>query len=739
VKDASGGATRVIRDAGGVETTIASMRLHPDAGRSLQVAGCMALTGLMISGKAIMQQTVVSLGGTEAILAGMRNHNEDRKVLLASTICLHMLLSGASGAEISHIRFGEAGGCEGLRRAMEWALETATQESGEPDTEKLQLADHILEVILVVGRGGKTEAVSALIEDGAIVPVMKRLLIRSPGDTGFIKSLQQWLTQVFHLNVGPVGWLLYDVEQVRAGLERVVMAHLEDLHGSITPAHAGITLRLIVPVVSGIVRQHRRGEVAALSSVPEAVERHASILCAFACIEPALLHKELRFLVDHPRLLTLEAKRAWLACERQRLEILGRKAVRVETGRTSILNDLCGTLAVEGAANAVGLSVNFRGEAAAGDGLRREWFRLVARELSDPAVNLFASYDGGRTLQPSPTSSVQEGAEGSYFQLAGKVVGLALLHGETLPMRFSGPFLKRILGHVLTPEDVQAVDPDSYKGIQFVLETDDVESLCLTFSEVSDHPADVVLSEDTRGSHAHFDLVPGGSEIEVTEKNKNEYVRLKVEHKLGLLRCRSQIDAFVKGLHEPLPRESLTRFQRMVSVAELDLLIAGLPEINVDDWQAHCAYGGFLKPDHHLAVWFWEVLREDLNQDERATLLHFATGSAAVPATGFKTLSGYMGRPCPFSIEGRTDQDSTHLPTAATCFNRLRLPLYRSRDELRLRLKTALSGVQSFHEGAMGLHPDHGPQPPARAPAANGNGAPAPPADAPAAAPAPTP
>ncbi|KAJ1492909.1 hypothetical protein T484DRAFT_1769667, partial [Baffinella frigidus] len=95
-------------------------------------------------------------------------------VLLASTICLHMLLSGASGAEISHIRFGEAGGCEGLRRAMEWALETATQESGEPDTEKLQLADHILEVILIPStpwRGGKTEAVSALIEDGAIVPV----------------------------------------------------------------------------------------------------------------------------------------------------------------------------------------------------------------------------------------------------------------------------------------------------------------------------------------------------------------------------------------------------------------------------------------------------------------------------------------------------------------------------------------------------------------------------------------
>ena len=59
------------------------------------------------------------------------------------------------------------------------------------------------------------------------------------------------------------------------------------------------------------------------------------------------------------------------------------------------------------------------------------------------------------------------------------------------------PFLKRILGHTLTPEDLSLVDPEAYKSIKYVLEADDVEDLCLTFSESSDHPADVVMSHDS--------------------------------------------------------------------------------------------------------------------------------------------------------------------------------------------------------------------------------------------------
>ena len=47
--------------------------------------------------------------------------------------------------------------------------------------------------------------------------------------------------------------------------------------------------------------------------------------------------------------------------------------------------------------------------------------------------------------------------------------------------------------------------------------------------------------------------------------------RLKVEHKLGLLRCRTQVEAFLRGLHEPLPRESMMCLSKFVSVAEVSV------------------------------------------------------------------------------------------------------------------------------------------------------------------------
>jgi hypothetical protein len=46
-------------------------------------------------------------------------------VLLGAVYCLHMLLHGPSGGELSHERFAAAGGCAELRRAMTWALDAA--------------------------------------------------------------------------------------------------------------------------------------------------------------------------------------------------------------------------------------------------------------------------------------------------------------------------------------------------------------------------------------------------------------------------------------------------------------------------------------------------------------------------------------------------------------------------------------------------------------------------------------
>jgi hypothetical protein len=79
---------------------------------------------------------------------------------------------------------------------------------------------------------------------------------------------------------------------------------------------------------------------------------------------------------------------------------------------------------------------------------------------------------------------------------------------------------------------------------------------------------------------------------------------------------------------------------RRLYYQELELLISGVPEIDLHDWKRHSRYVGLYKktgPKHPIVKWFWEVV-EGFNHEERARLLQFATGSSRLPAQGFKAL-----------------------------------------------------------------------------------------------------
>jgi E3 ubiquitin ligase SMURF1/2/E3 ubiquitin-protein ligase HUWE1 len=85
-----------------------------------------------------------------------------------------------------------------------------------------------------------------------------------------------------------------------------------------------------------------------------------------------------------------------------------------------------------------------------------------------------------------------------------------------------------------------------------------------------------------------------------------------------------------------VPKDALAVFDYQ----ELDLLLSGVPDIDLDDWQRHTRYVGLFKKlgQKHPAVgWFWEVAK-GFNQEERARLLQFTTGNARLPAQGFKAL-----------------------------------------------------------------------------------------------------
>lgn len=149
-----------------------------------------------------------------------------------------------------------------------------------------------------------------------------------------------------------------------------------------------------------------------------------------------------------------------------------------------------------------------------------------------------------------------------------------------------------------------------------------------------------------------------------------------------------QTDAFLEGFHDLVPPELISIFDAQ----ELELLISGLPDIDIDDMEMHTTYNGYTRSDPTIQR-LWSVLRR-CSQEERALFVQFVTGSSKVPLDGFAALQGSEGIQC-MSIHRCYDTDL--LPAAHTCFNQLDLPAYSSEEVLREKLMISLrEGSEGF-------------------------------------------
>lgn len=78
------------------------------------------------------------------------------------------------------------------------------------------------------------------------------------------------------------------------------------------------------------------------------------------------------------------------------------------------------------------------------------------------------------------------------------------------------------------------------------------------------------------------------------------------------------------GLHELVPAELISIFDSQ----ELELLISGLPNVDVDDLRANTEYHGY-KPTDPQIEYFWSIL-QGFSTEEKALFLQFVTGTSKV-------------------------------------------------------------------------------------------------------------
>ncbi|KAH7465822.1 hypothetical protein KRP22_014824 [Phytophthora ramorum] len=322
------------------------------------------------------------------------------------------------------------------------------------------------------------------------------------------------------------------------------------------------------------------------------------------------------------------------------------------------------------------LRIEFVGEAGIdAGGLQREWFSILFGRLLDDELGLFMScHRHTQAVAINPHSEDCTADHLLYFRGIGRLLGRALLEGQTMQARLCLPILKHFLGTPITFSDLQYVDPEVYTSMIWIRDNDGVDALELTFSVTELRADDEVVT---------VDLVSDGRDKPVTDANKQEFLHLKLRY-LMLDRYGPQLQALSLGLFEVVPQEALLVFDYQ----ELELVLCGLPEIDLADWKRNTVVAPSFDEAPYVVGWFWEVLQA-FTEDERARFLQFSTGSSRVPVQGFKGLTSYDGRICPFSLRPLPGQ-TRGFPKVHTCFNRVELPLYDNKAELEAALYAVL-------------------------------------------------
>uniref|UniRef100_A0A7N6F9H3 HECT-type E3 ubiquitin transferase n=1 Tax=Anabas testudineus TaxID=64144 RepID=A0A7N6F9H3_ANATE len=324
------------------------------------------------------------------------------------------------------------------------------------------------------------------------------------------------------------------------------------------------------------------------------------------------------------------------------------------------------------------LYVTFLGEEGLDySGPSREFFFLLSQELFNPYYGLFEySANDTYTVQISPMSAFVENHL-EWFRFSGRILGLALIHQYLLDAFFTRPFYKALLRQATDLSDLEYLDEEFHQSLQWMKDNDITDILDLTFT----------VNEEVFGQVTERELKSGGSNLQVTEKNKKDYIERMAKWRVerGVVQ---QTEALVRGFYEVVD----SRLVSVFDARELELVIAGTVEIDLNDWRSNTEYRGGYHDGHIVMRWFWAAV-ERFNNEQRLRLLQFVTGTSSVPYEGFAALRGSNGLRR-FCIEkwGKV----TSLPRAHTCFNRLDLPPYPSYTMLYEKLLIAVEETSTF-------------------------------------------
>ncbi|KAJ2356556.1 ubiquitin-protein ligase (E3) [Coemansia erecta] len=349
-----------------------------------------------------------------------------------------------------------------------------------------------------------------------------------------------------------------------------------------------------------------------------------------------------------------------------------------------------------------------------GGGVFKEFLTSLVREAFDPRAGLFTT-TSQHNIYPDPESMTQQAAAEhrqlvlDKYKFLGAVIGKALYEGVLVDAPFALFFLGRCVGQLPEFNDLPTLDEDLYNGLVALKNYPVTQQQSPPTNDDDDEDdeiyrvfgLDFTTTVSLRDGQAKtVALVPRGDQIKVTAQNRLQYLDLVAQYKL-VRQLDAQSRAFVAGLHAVVPENWMRLL--FASPVELSRLLCGdaTGAIDVRDWQRNTVYEGAFRAQgrsHPAVVEFWRVVESELTEKQRQGLCRFATSCERPPLLGFAELNPR------FCISGNSADSSgaesnlldSRLPSASTCVNLLKLPVYSSRRILRDKLVTAIESNAGF-------------------------------------------
>ncbi|KAJ1720097.1 ubiquitin-protein ligase (E3) [Coemansia erecta] len=337
-----------------------------------------------------------------------------------------------------------------------------------------------------------------------------------------------------------------------------------------------------------------------------------------------------------------------------------------------------------------------------GGGVFKEFLTSLVSEAFRPDQKMFSSTRSNQ-VYPSPAQDATQ-LDLQKYRFLGAVIGKALYDGILVDVPFAPFFLGRCMGTMPTFNDLPVLDEELYRGL-VALKNYPVASKdkAAGDDEASDEIYRVfgmdftvtVDAKDGRGGTRAVPLVPNGEAIKVTSQNRMLYLDLIAHFKLTRQNDKA-VQAFLSGVHTMVP-ETWLRLLFATPTEFSRLLCGDSGRINIDDWRRNTEYEGAYRAKretHPTIVAFWDVVREELTEKQRRELCKFATSCERPPLLGFGELN-----PSFCITSSSSDENGNHdnrLPSASTCVNLLKLPVFSTREILRDKLLQAIESGAGF-------------------------------------------